>query len=377
MIGRHAAILLVGLACTKAAEPPEVTQPQGSNSPAPDASKGPQVKSYIQADVVDAVALKQAAAIDDFAGTMLAFAPDGRTWATAWGSGARLFQGDQERASARLNPHAATAIGFSADGAALHVGMDVLDAATGVAIPQPAPADLAAWAAAAGQPAPSSLGVAASRTSDDGSLIVVAATGVIRDRRTGLHDPKTGDVDWVIALDGATRKPTDVLWHGKGVHKAIAISARHVAVGGQEPAKVFDRAAITKAIELGGSPRGINALVWSPDGELLAAVAADTVVVWRTGTWDQPASTWKVGSQYHSSLAYHPTRPVLVVGNRDGHVRCYGVADAQLSSPPLVLDHDAGGEVRAVALSPDGATLLAIASSTKNQVLRFDVTLTP
>ena len=44
-----AAVLLLGLACTKSPEPSEVKPPgSGSAATAPDASKGSQVKSYIQ-----------------------------------------------------------------------------------------------------------------------------------------------------------------------------------------------------------------------------------------------------------------------------------------------------------------------------------------
>jgi WD40 repeat protein len=316
--------------------------------------------------------------IEDFAGELVAFTPDGKTWATGWASGARLFHGDQELAAARIDPPVvATAIGFSDDGATLRVGSAVIDASSGAAVPQPPIADLVSWVNAAGLPAPPKLGVTASRTSSDGTLYVFAASGVTRDRRHGTQQPSTGDVDWVIAADGATRKATDVLWHGKGVHSVFAISARHVAAAGQAPAKVFERSALTQAIELGGSPRSIIGLEWSPGGELLAAISGKQVVIWRAGTWDKPAATWEAGGDYHSGLAFHPTRPVLEVGNRDGHVRLYGVADAQLSSPPLLLDHDAGGGVNGAASSPDGGTLLVIVRRSKREVVRLGVTLTP
>lgn len=380
MKASHAsAILLVGLACTKSPEPP-APKPHGGGTGAatPDASKGPQVNSYIQGAAVDAVKVAERAAIEDFAGAMLAYAPDGQTWATAWGSGARLFQGDQELAAVRLNPpDPATAIGFSADGAALYVGYTVLDATTGAAKPQIAMDSLATWAAAAGKPAPPKLSSGVGRMSDDGTLLVLAASGITRDRRAGQQAPKTGDVDWLIALDGVTRKPTEVLWHGNGVHTAIAISADHVAAGGLAAGKVFERKALTQAIDLGGAPPGIHALAWSPDGALLAATGAKQIVLWRAGAWDKPAASWEAGSDYQSTLAFHPARPVLLVGNRDGHLRLYGVADGQLPSPPLVLDHDAGGVVSAAAFRPDGGSLLAIVRRAKNEVLRFDVTLTP
>jgi WD40 repeat protein len=216
--------------------------------------------------------------------------------------------------------------------------------------------------------------MAAARKSDDGSLIVVGATGATRDRRTGLQQPATGEPDWLIALDGATRKPTQALWHGRGAVIAIAISDLHVAAAGHGPVRVFARDAFGKAIELGGDLPTASNVAWAPDGAMLGAIGERTVAVWRTGRWDAPAASWQVGSDYQGAIAFHPTRPLLAIGNRDGHVRVYGVADAQLAQRPVLVDLDVGGPVSGLAFSPDGATLLVAAEAPAKQIKRFAIT---
>jgi WD40 repeat protein len=115
-------------------------------------------------------------------------------------------------------------------------------------------------------------------------------------------------------------------------------------------------------------------VAWSPGETLLGAIGdGKKIAVWRGGAWAEPAASWEIGNDYQSALAFHPTRPLLAVGNRDGHVRIYGVAEAQLAKPPLLVDRDVGGMVSAVAFSPDGATLLVSAGPPAKQITRFSV----
>jgi hypothetical protein len=68
---------------------------------------------------------------------------------------------------------------------------------------------------------------------------------------------------------------------------------------------------------------------------------------------------------------------VLAVASHDGHVRLYGVADGQLTDPPLVLDRDVGGDIRGIAFSADGAGLWVAAGPPAGHVFRFTVAATP
>lgn len=366
------AALGLGLGCTRS-DPSDFTQPTASRRAPAVAPKGSKVKSYLQQPPVSAVTLTPIGAVANDYMVMLAVAPDSKAWACAWASGVRFFAGDHELRAISQQHNAAGAIGFSPDGATLRLGMHDVDVATGALKPQPDVPNLAAWATAGGLPSPPTLAMAAARKSDDGSLIVVGATGATRDRRTGLQQPATGDPDWLIALDGTTRKPTQALWHGRGAVIAIAISDHHVAAAGHGPVRVFARDALTKAIELGGDLPTASSVAWAPDGAMLSAIGERTVAVWRTGQWDAPAASWQVGGDYQGASAFHPSHPLLAVGSRDGHVRIYGVADAQLAQHAVLADLDVGGPVSGLAFSPDGATLLVAAEAPAKQIKRFDI----
>jgi hypothetical protein len=71
------------------------------------------------------------------------------------------------------------------------------------------------------------------------------------------------------------------------------------------------------------------------------------------------------------------TDPVLAAASHDGHLRLYGVADAQLAAPPMLLDHDVGGDIRGIAFSADGATLWVVAGPPAGKVIRFAVSVSP
>jgi len=184
------------------------------------------------------------------------------------------------------------------------------------------------------------------------------------------------DNDWLIARDGAWQ-PVAAMWHGRGAVTQIAIGERFVAAGGSGPVHVFARDALTKEL-VASTLTGTIGVAWAP-GDAMLAWAGDGkhVVVWRTGAWGSPAATWEVGNDYQSAVAFHPTRPVLAVASHDGHVRLYGVATGELAKPPLLLDHNVGGDIRSIAFSADGAGLWVAAGPPAGKVFRFAVAATP
>lgn len=367
---RHAILIVVGLAaCSRSSEPPEVEQPSGPR----DAPRGAQVKSYDQA--VDKVELAQRATLENNLVEHIAFAPDGTRWAAVFGSELRFFEGDVVRATHALTHVGAAAgsIAFGRDGKSLWIGLREIDE-RGARVAHPDAPDLVAWLASAGERAPATLAIVHATRAADGALIVVDASGVTRDRRQGLRTPEGVDAEWLIALDGQTRAPIAKMWSGKEKHSLIAISDRHVAAGGFAGLRVFARDALTTPIEL--DPHAAMNLAWSPDGGLLAAGHGGRrkVSVWRAGAWDAPAMSWESGAKIIRALAFHPTRPVLLVGNEDQHVRLYDVSGA---APREVLDLDVGGAVHGAAWSPDGRTLLVSVGFPLDEIRRYDVTLAP
>jgi WD40 repeat protein len=359
-------------ACSRAPEA-DVTPQATSRDTVRDSAKEPPVTTNAQA-AVRSVTLTQAWAIGNRElAPALAVAPDGTRWAAAWPFGVRVYADDQEVATYATTHNAGGAIAFSPDGGALHLGLVELAVADGAERKQAVP-DLAAWVAASGRSAPPSLTMPAAQTSADGALTVVAATAVTRDRTAGLRRPPTGDSEWLIALDGRTRAPTAVMWSGAQPHTRIAIAPAHVAAGGVAGLHVFARSALTAPIDLG--LRSIIDVAWSADGALLAA-AGDTRVValWRAGSWSAPAARWEVGTAYASALAFHPGRPLLAIGSRDHHLRIVSVADP--GKPAPVADLDVGGEIHAIAFTPDGRSALVSVGNPLVKLVRYDVAIAP
>jgi hypothetical protein len=346
-----------------------------ASAPTGGAPKGNTVKSYEQRAEVTGVALTPAGSVADALGGLLAVAPDGRRWALATLASVRFFDGDKETRAVHV-PNGATQIRFSADGRTLHLGSHDVDAATGVVTTAKAPSNLAPWVKQAGLPAPAQLGLGAVAASADGTLIVGGASDSAFDRRGPMLPAAGADSDWLIALDGAW-KPLAVMWHGRGAISQISVGERFVAAGGTGPVRIFARDALTK--ELGTSPfRGTIGVAWAPGDALLAAVGGGKqVAVWLAGSWGAPAAGWEVGGAYQSAVAFHPARPVLAVANHDGHLRLYGVAAGQLAKPPLLLDKDAGGDIRGIAWSADGARLWIAAGPPAGKVLQLTVAVTP
>jgi hypothetical protein len=362
------ALVVLGLACSRAPEA-ELTPPTTPR----DTAKEPPVTTNASA-AVRSVALTPSwtVANRELYGA-LAVAPDGARWAGAWPFGVRVYADDQEVATYASTHNAGGAIAFAPDGAALHLGLVELAVANGAEVKRPVP-DLAAWIAASGKPAPPSLTMPAAQLSADGTLIVVAATAVTRDRTAGLRRPPTGDSEWLIALDGVSRAPTTVMWSGAHPHIRIAIGPSFVAAGGQAGLHVAARASLSSVVALG--LRSVIDVAWSPDGALLAAIGDTKVAaLWRAGSWSAPAARWDVGAAYLSALAFHPSRPLLALGSRDHHLRIVSVADP--SQPGPVADVDVGGDVHAIAFAPDGRWLLVSVGNPLVKVVRYDLTIAP
>jgi hypothetical protein len=340
-----------------------------------DAPKGKIVTSYDQKAAVTAVKLTAAGSVADALGGIVAVAPDGVRWALATLAAVRMFDGDRETRVVQL-ANDATAIRFSADGKSLRVGAHQVDAATGAVTTATGPADLGGWVKRAGLTAPAALGLGAIAVSSDGALIVGAASDAAFDRRGPMAPVAGVDRDWLIALDGQWQ-PRAVMWHGRGAVTQIAIGERFAAAGAGAAVRVFARDAPGK--ELGASPLpGAIGVAWAPGDALLAAVGdGKRVAVWRAGAWTSPAAAWEVGADYQAAVAFDPARPVLAAANHDGHLRLYGVADAQLGAPPLLLDQDLGGDIRGMAFSADGAMLWVAVGPPAGKVVRFAVAATP
>lgn len=369
------AAAVAGAGCSKAKDGPVSDSPRPPEDQPP-APTRPSVTSYPDLPAVEGARLTPAGEVK-FQPQYLAVAPSGPRWAAATAGEVQLYAGTDAEARRPVRFEAGGGIDFSADGSELYLGLRTLEVSSGGFGSDPAVPDLAAWASGKGLPAPPTLQVEGARRSPDGAVVVVSATGRTRDRRRGQSRPESGSEDWLIELDGSSGEPRRALWHGRGPHQRISISDRYVAAGGRGGLRVFPRGG-GDAVDLTGQLRAIVTLAWSPDGELLVALGEQNkVAVWKAGSFDQPVATWSFGSDYGSALGFHPTRPLLFTGGRDGHVRLWSLDTARLGQPVEIAALDLGGVINQVTPTPDGDAVLVAVGAPAGVIKRFDLTLSP
>jgi WD40 repeat protein len=73
---------------------------------------------------------------------------------------------------------------------------------------------------------------------------------------------------------------------------------------------------------LDGHPGGAQAVVFSPDGQLMASSGYDKIYLWSTVTWEIMAELEIQGA---STLTFSPDGTLLATGGEDGKIRLWGV----------------------------------------------------
>jgi WD40 repeat protein len=133
--------------------------------------------------------------------------------------------------------------------------------------------------------------------------------------------------------------------------------------------RVWNSQSGEQTIKLSALGGGINALAWSNNASLLAAGANDgTLTVWDTSSW---AQSWSTPGQKVAinDLSWSPNDPKrLVVAKSDGSV---DLVNGETGGDSKTF-HAHDGQVRAIAWSPDGTTLLTGGEDQKFSVKIWD-----
>jgi len=297
-------------------------------------------------------------------GHRLAFAPDGRSWAAGENGSLALFRDAVFDRRFDLGAHAED-VRFSADGRQLYAGPFTYDRARADFVDSGKPTS----AMLTGLPgvSPASYALTRAVTSPDGAEVVLAAR-FLPPRKPGPRNAPNAPAGRLLLLQARSFEPIAVLMDGRPFD-TLAVDDRHIAGVSGASIFVFDRKRRKPIAELTKQLGIIGQLSFSPDGKYLASVSAGRdhlIVLWDTATWSE-ARSWSGDDEGVAAVVFHPTRPLLLTGGYDHHVKVWSLADGTLEESLACSTRITG-----LALSPS-ADRLAVAEDLPERLTLYQL----
>jgi len=163
------------------------------------------------------------------------------------------------------------------------------------------------------------------------------------------------NVEWHILRSSCRPYLQHRLVHGSHVRSVVADLAggKRIATAGMDGRVILWDAETGKLLSvLHTFPKPVNNLASGGCGQFFAAVWDEGMTIWDVGT-PQPALILdqKIGGR----VAFSQNAKVVAVGSRDHRVYVWNLANPVSATPSFTADYS--GEIRCLALSPDGVRL--------------------
>lgn len=271
-----------------------------------------------------AVSLERTGEVADAYAHPIAWAPDGRSWASGEQQHIGLWQGLERKRRLDVWVGDREALRFSADGKRLMAGHRLIDVASGEVLVD----------AAAGQPSFDGPGwsVDAAAWSPDETQVLLWVRWHPSRCCRGREEKRPADPSRVLAVDVDTRRRTASpgttlqLERDWQEWSALAIDAHRLIVGGTtDQIHVFDRKTLapTGTIRTGIA---VTQLQLSRDGRWLGGVRGGTEIVLMDPAERTVAASWKMPggeSAVIDAWAFHPSLPLLVTSDESKRLRIW------------------------------------------------------
>lgn len=306
-----------------------------------------------------AVSLERTGEIADAYAHPIAWAPDGRSWASGEQQRIGLWQGLERKRQLDVWVGDREVLRFSADGERLMAGHRLIDVASGEVL-----VDAAAGQQSLGEPGWS---VDAAAWSPDETQVLLWFRWHPSRCCRGREEKRPADPSRVLAVAVDARRrtasPGTLLQLERDWQEwsALAIDAHRLIVGGTtDQIHVFDRKTLapTGTIRTGSA---VTQLQLSPDGRWLGGVRGGTEIVLMNLDERAVAASWKMPggeSAVIEAWAFHPSLPLLVTSDESKRLRIWSFEKPGAKPGQELASMELQEAPRALAWSPAGDELL-------------------